>query len=1052
MCSLLARGVQAAGVDRCSSSVGALCRAAVYARLQAGKWPRCCGLRWCMWPVLVVGSAGWLLLGACSVMRFGILGPFEVADDQGREVALGGQRQRAVLAILVLHAGEVVSSERLMEELWGERAPATAAKTIQVYISKLRKALGEGVVLTRAGGYELDPDRADVDARRFEALAAEGRRALQTSDPGRAARCLGDALTLWRGQPLAEFVYEPFAQGELARLEEARLAALEDRIEADLALGAHTALVGELEALVREHLLRERLRGQLMLALYRAGRQAEALEVYQRARVLLAEELGLEPGPALKALQAQILDQAPALQQGIEDRSLGPHAFRRRIPSPATPTIGREQEMRDVTFLIEGSGARAVTLTGPGGVGKTRLALVVAHALEHEFEHGVCWVELAGLTRPEDVGSTIVRALDATPVPGETTIDTLLRYVGDKQLLLVVDNFEHVLDSADLIGDLIAGCPRLMVLATSREVLGIAAEHRYDVGAMPLPPRPDEVSVAEVEQTAGTALFVAAARRHKHSFLIEPATAPVVALVCARLDGLPLAVEIAAARIGVLTLSELAARLDDALTGWGSGLRDAPERQQTLQATIRWSYRLLRDDERHAFLRFSIFAGGATLPAAQTVCGASLETLEALRAKSLIRHREQPDGTTRLVMLETLRQFALEEGADADRDETRRRHCAYYLSLVEEFAARFRSRDEPPALDALDRDIDNIRSGLAWALSADPGQALRLAGLLGDYWFTYNDPDGLEWLDATLTAAGDQAPRADRARAHLMRAHQLDVRWQWQPAIDAATLALELYREANDDAGTAAVHLVLASQRVRLAQYTEARANAEAARSHAQAANDPALLGRSLAWLATLRPRPGRPGVFERAARLLTEAGDYRGLVQLYSNTGWIAIAEDRPKDAIDHLDVALEAAEKLRAGAVSKLVPLSNRGLAELLLGNVKEAQTAFVEALTLCTNEAFRWGGAESLAGLAAVLVIEDRPEQGAQLLGAARAAGYPGPDPDDEAMLKRLERKYFDAARARIGTSTWTRLTRVGGDLSFSQAIVFALAETGARIRPQ
>lgn len=625
-----------------------------------------------------------------------------------------------------------------------------------------------------------------------------------------------------------------------------------------------------------------------------------------------------------------------------------------------------------------------------------------------------------------------------------------MRFVDDKQLLLVVDNFEHVLDSADLIGALASGCPELRVLATSRQALGIAAEHRYDVTPMAVPARLDDVSVAEVERTAGTALFIAAARRHKHGFLVEPATAPLVARVCSRLDGLPLAVEIAAARIGVLTLAELDVRLDDALTDWGSGLRDAPDRQQTLRATIRWSYRLLRDDERRAFLRFAVFAGGATLPAAQTVCGASLETLEALQAKSLIRHREQSDGATRLVMLETLRQFAFEDSVNrADLDETRRQHYLYYLTLVEEFAARFRTPDEPPALDALDRDIDNIRAALAWALEAKPGQALRLAGLLGDYWYTHHDPDGLEWLDSALMAAGDQAPAADRARAHLTRAFQLEMRWQWQAAIDAATLALALHRESRDDAGIARAHLVLVGQRLRQGQLTEARANAEAARSHAQAADDARLLGGALARLATLPPS-ATPGAFERAARLLTEAGDYRGLVQLYSNTGWVAIVENRPEDAIDHLDAALAVAEKLRASAVSKFIPLSCRGLAELLLGNPNDAKAAFAEALTLCTNEAFRWGGAESLTGLAAVLVIEGRLEHGAKLFGAGKAAGYPGPDPDDQAILKRLDRNYFDAAQARLGSSAWNRLTQAGEHLSFKQAIAFALAEAGLPVQ--
>ncbi|HUA06524.1 MAG TPA: BTAD domain-containing putative transcriptional regulator [Solirubrobacteraceae bacterium] len=983
---------------------------------------------------------------------FRVLGPVEAWKDE-RRMPVGGPRQVTLLAFLLLNANRAVSADAVIDAVWGADR-AGAAKRLQMGVSRLRRALeppetDDGSRLrTVGGGYLLSIAAGELDAEVFAERTLAARRALEDGDPAPASRLAREALVLWRGPALADVAFEDFAQPEIRRLEELRLVALETRVEADLQLGRHVEVIGELEGLLAGHPARERLAGQLMTALYRSGRQTEALDVYQRTRTQLAEELGLEPGPTLRALQAQILAQTPALQKGVADRPLTPGQHsRRRLPSPATPTIGREQELRDITDLFNRSGARVVTLTGPGGVGKTRLALVVAHALEHEFEHGVYWVELAGLTRSEDVGSTIVRALNTTPVPGESTIDTLARFVADKRLLLVVDNFEHVLDSAVLIGDLAVACPELRVLATSRQGLGLAAEHHYDLAPMPVPPRPDEVSVAEVERTAGTALFVAAARRHKHAFLIEPATAPLVARVCTRLDGLPLAVEIAAARIGVLTLAELDARLDDALTRWGSGLLDAPARQQTLQDTVRWSYRLLHDDERQAFLRFSVFAGGATLPAAQTVCGASFETLEALQAKSLIRHREQTDGTTRLVMLETLRQFALEESTDrADLEETRRRHCAYYLTLVEEFAARFRTHDEPPALDAVVRDIDNIAGALGWALEAEPGQAVRLAGLLGDYWFTHTDPGGLEWLDAALMAAGDQAPAADRARARLSRSFQLEVRWQWQAALDEARIALELFREARDDAGIASAHLVLVGQTLRLGQHAEARANAEAAYSHAQVAGSDRLLGVALARLAKLRVPDATPGIFERAAKLLTDTGDYRGLVSLYSNSGWVAIVEDRPADAIDYLDLAVAAADKLGAGAFSMLIPLSNMGLAQLLLGNPAEAKTAFVKALTLCTNEAFRWGGAESLAGLAAVLVVEDRPEPGAQLLGAARAAGYPGPDPDDEQMLKRLERNYFDAGRALLGSPAWDRLTQIGAELSFKQAIAFAIAAAG------
>jgi DNA-binding SARP family transcriptional activator len=283
------------------------------------------------------------------VLHFGILGPFVVADDQGHEVALGGPRQRGVLAILLLHAGEVVSSDRLIDSLWGERAPATAAKTVQVYVSNLRKLLGQGVLLTRGGGYLLQIEPGQVDAERFEALVTEGRRALQRGDAPGAAATLRDALGLWRGQPLADFAYEPFAQSELARLDELRLAAIEDRIDADLMLGDHAALVGELEGLVQAHPLRERVRAQLMLALYRAGRQAEALEVYQRGRVLLVEELGLEPGPALKRLQTQILEHAGSLAApevnaraaDAQSAMSAPVAAGGAVPQPATPLIGR---------------------------------------------------------------------------------------------------------------------------------------------------------------------------------------------------------------------------------------------------------------------------------------------------------------------------------------------------------------------------------------------------------------------------------------------------------------------------------------------------------------------------------------------------------------------------------------------------------------------------------------------------------------------------------------------------------------------------------------
>ena len=987
-------------------------------------------------------------------MDFRILGPLE-ALDRGRDLAPTGSKRRALLALLLLHANETLTIDRLVDELWGEHPPATASRTLQAHVSRLRKALDAGtdngadeLIVTREHGYELKLDPERVDSHRFERLIAEGRGELVAGHPERAASAFESALSLWRGTPLADLAYEPFAQPEIARLEELRVAALEDLNDAKLALGRHGELVGQLEALIGDHPYRERLRGQLMLALYRCERQADALQAYQDARRTLVDELGIEPGERLRELERAILAQDPALATPVVKTAEVPAS---RLPLPPTRTLGRNQDRETVSQLLRATEVRLVSLVGPGGVGKTRLALEVARGLEPEFRDGGWFVSLAATANADHVPSAIAQTMGVTPLDGETPKLAVERFLAPKRGLLVLDNFEHLLPAAPLVGELLAAAPTLAVLATSREPLRLQAEHRYAVAPLQLPAEADPAAVA---QSAAGALFVERALSHDRSFELTAGNSAAVAEICRHLDGLPLAIELAAARTTVLDPEQLNARLAGALEALAAGPRDAPDRQRTLRATIDWSHRLLDAPEAKAFARFAVFAGGATTDAAQEVTRADLDALQGLVDKQLLLRRHDSGPDPRLSMLETVREYAGERlDADPNAAQVRERHCRHYLALVERAEPELFTRGEAEWMTRLDAEVDNLRAALDWSLRhGNPTEGLRLAGLLTKFWDIRNrSTEGLDWVEAALEAAGDDAPVRDRARARRAQVWLLndlgaayDMHGLLKDTRSKGVEALALSREAAEPAGVAEALLLLADldageshpQRRRRALVNEAV-------TCAREAGDDRLVALALMHRAGA-VSPGRDtGELEQAATALHKLGSTRVLFALYNNNAYNAIKAGRPETAGPVLDQAVPLAHELGDPVVFALF-WGNVGMAALFTDDLDRAQEAFDQQLRLCREHVVKHLAAEGLGGLAAIATRRGDPERAARLLGAATATGPVG----DADVNAQLEEQFFAPARAQHGTRHWSDAHTAGAQMSFEQAITFALTADQTR----
>jgi predicted ATPase/DNA-binding SARP family transcriptional activator len=1119
-----------------------------------------------------------------SHVEFAVLGPLE-ATRGGSPIALGAARQRALLALLLIHANEVVSSERLIDGLWGPEPPAGAAHSLQVYVSGLRKALEPErdpgtpakVLVTRTPGYAVRVGDRALDRLCFERLVGEGRQALREGDPTGAARLLDEALELWRGPALVDFAFEAFAQAEATRLNELRVSALEDKLEAELALGRHGELIGDLETAARDNPLRERLWAQWMLALYRSGRQAEALRTYQQLRAHLGDELGITPSPELVALEEAIVLQKPELDwqepepitssarhdvpsgvvtflftdlegstrlwdahpeamqgalarhdeilrevveghggqvvkstgdgvfavfagsadalgaavaaqvalsgepwavpgpfrvrmglhagealrregdyfgaalsraeritsaghggqvlcsaaiealvrdtlpAGVELVNLGEQrlrnlsrpetifqvthpdlegefpplrsldAFAGNLPAPMSSFIGRHGQLpRVVAALGE---YRLVTLTGVGGVGKTRLALQVAGEVQPGFRDGAWWCELAAVRDRRGVAEAVAGLFSVTAGAAQTVEEALIEFLRHKELLLVLDNCEHLLEpAAHLVNTLQRSCARLVVLTTSREGLGVDGERILPTPSLAAPPA--DAAPETIMEADAVRLFVERTAAVTPNFELTDENATAVAQVCRRLDGVPLAIELAAARVPAMTPAELAQRLDTRFQVLAGGRRGAVERHQTLRAAIDWSYDLLDDPERKLLARLSVFAGGCTLDAAEAVCGGdgidrdlAFESLARLVAGSLVV-AEEHGAQTRYRLLETIRQYGEERLGDAGETDTlRARHAAHYTGFAEQAFAHLHGPEHVVWVGRLSGERENLLAAWSWAIDVDDvDTALRILcsvprGHEGGYQL------GLAGESALTLTGATEHPRYPLALA--ITAIDVAARGDWGLAEERGSRALQADIRLHGQADSDVENLVF-------------QARADSALTRGSFA-DAAAFSKQAAEIARTNDNLTVASVNLAAAAWYTSVGDGLGAVDLAAEALALARRVDMPYaiiNALLALGIAVAAtdpdnaraclSESLERSAALGYENANNLGLALVLVSRLDD-ESATLEIASR-TIRLLHWARQPvwltSSLNLVARALVRTRPDAAAIVQGAARA----------------------------------------------------------------
>src|SRR4051812_20730532 len=724
-------------------------------------------------------------------IRFELLGPMEILVE-GVPAKLPGVAERALLVQLLLAPGRTIPATLLVDRLWSEATlPVDPMNALQIRVSKLRRALREmGVdeLVARDGvGYRASVDASQVDALDFAARIRSARAdtthaAAAGGYEQRHLRAYDDALALWRGDPLSDFVTQQWASAEAARLVELRLAALIERAQVALALGLHLEVVGDLEPLVSEDPTVESLAGLLMLALYRSGRQADALAVYTRTRTVLDEMLGVEPSISLRSLHERVLRQDESLGGGsdvvaasavasVRSRGAEGGAATTNLPTVLRPLIGRDEQLDSLSTML--GGVRLLSLIGPGGAGKTSLALATALRTSRSYPDGAFGVRLASVENGDQVPLAMADAL-GVPLDGSgaerDVRKRLTSFLARRQMLLLVDNCEHVVDAAaSLIHDILGRCPHVTVLATSREALAVPDEVQVTVAPLTTPP--EGTPSNHVLENPPAQLFAERARAVRPGRVFASTGLPAAAPICRALDGIPLALELAAARVASMSPGEIVDRLAQRFSFLTSGTRTAEARQQTLRATVEWSYALLSEVERRVFNRLSVFRGGWSLTAAEAVvaddlmsAGVVLDTIGRLVERSMVW--VERGRTTRYRMLETLREYAAEQlAASGEAEALAGRHAGYFRAVAERAEVELRGHGQRETLRLLREEQPNIRAAITWLSrpAGDIDSALVTAGSLGMFWHLGRHLEGREVLGRLVETGDGSAPARARA-------------------------------------------------------------------------------------------------------------------------------------------------------------------------------------------------------------------------------------------------------------------------------------------------